>query len=116
MFADVAAWRKDLEGKRGALSGPLRVSKAGKKGDGGVMAGMLRAALTVLSDPDVPGSEKRSALSPIVERVICRKGGADVVFAPSLFDEPWGEGNDLWGKDGARQTYQTTCMGISTHR
>ena len=51
------------------------------------MAGMLKAALAVLSDPDVPGSEKRSALAPIVERVICRKGGADVVFAPGLLDE-----------------------------
>lgn len=121
VFAGIAARRKDLEEKRGALSGPLRISKGGKKGAGDIMAGMLRAALAVLADPDIPGFEKRSALSPIVERVICRKGGADVVFAPGLFDEPWGEGNDLWSKDpcskdGTRQTYQTTCIGIRTHR
>ncbi len=83
---------------------------AGKTGDGEIVAGMLKAALAVLSDPDVPGYEKRNALAPIVERMICREGGADVVFAPDFFDEPWGEGNDLWSKDGARQTHQTTCM------
>ena len=75
----------------------------------GFPAGMLKAALAVLSDPDVPGSEKRSALAPIVERVICQKGGADVIFAPGLFEEPWGKGRDA-------QTYQTTCIGISTQR
>ena len=121
VFADIAARRKELNGKRGALPGPpsagsARRPKAGKAGEGEVMAGMLKAALAVLSDPAVPGSEKRSALAPIVERVICQKGGADVVFAPGLFDKSWGEGNDLWDKDGARQTYQTTCIGISTHK
>lgn len=116
VFADIAARRKDLEGRRGALSGRARCPKPGKTGDGEVVAGMLKAALAVLSNPDVPGHEKRSALAPIVERVVCRKGGADVVFAPGLFDGPWGEGDDLWSKDGARSTYQTTCIGISTHR
>ena len=120
--------RKDLEGKRKALSGSLGRPKAGKTDDGTVMAGPLRSALAVLSDPAVPGSEKRTALSPIVERVICRKGGADVVFAPGLFEEPWGKDNGVWSKDGpgkdgslsgeesTRQTYQTTCMGMRTQR
>ena len=89
------------------------------------MAEMLRTALAVLSDPAVPGSEKRAALSPIVERVICRKGGADVVFAPGLFDEHWGQAEGLWGganvmgqsnlrsgEIGARSTCQTTCTVI----
>ena len=109
VFADIAARRKELAGKRGALPGPPRRSKVGKAGEGEIMAGMLKAALAVLSDPDVPGSEKRSALAPIVERVVCQKGGADVVFAPGLFEEPWGKGGDA-------QTYQTTCIGISTQR
>ena len=87
VFADIAARRKELNGKRGALPGPAPRPKTGRAGDREVMAGMLKAALAVLSDPDVPGSEKRSALTPIVERVICRKGGADVVFAPGLLDE-----------------------------
>ena len=133
VFADIAARRKDLEGKRKALSGSPGRSKAGKTDDGTVMAELLRSALAVLSDPAVPGSEKRTALSPIVERVICRKGGADVVFAPGLFEEPWGKDNNLWSKDNigkggldkdgslsgeenTRQTYQTTCMGINTQR
>jgi len=109
VFADIASRRRDLEGKRGVLSGPPRRPEVGKTGEGEIMAGMLKAALAVLSDPDVPGSEKRSALTPIVERVICQKGGADVVFALGLFDESWGKGGDA-------QTYQTTCIGISTQR
>ena len=121
VFADIAARRKDLEGKRKALSISPRRPKAGKTDDGSVMAGLLRSALAVLSDPAVPGAEKRGVLSPIVERVICRKGGADVVFAPGLFGDSWGKDN-MWSKDGigedgspsggesARSTYQTTCM------
>jgi len=109
VFANIAARRKELNGKRGALPGPAPRPKTGRAGDREVMAGMLKAALAVLSDPDVPGSEKRSALAPIVERVICRKGGTDVVFAPGPFDESWGKGGDT-------QTYQTTCIGISTHK
>ena len=127
VFADIAARRKDLEGKRKALSGSTGRPKAGETDDGSVMAGLLRSALAVLSDPAVPGAEKRAALSPIVERVICRKGGADVVFAPGLFGDSWSKDN-VWskgstGEDGSlsgggstRQTYQTTCIGISTHK
>ena len=87
VFADIAARRKGLEGKRKALSSSPGRPKAGKTGDGSVMAGLLRFAPAVLSDPSVPGAEKRGALAPIVERVICRKGGADVVFAPGLFGD-----------------------------
>ena len=134
VFADIAARRKDLEGKRKALSGSPGRPKAGKTDDGSVMAGLLRSALAVLSDPAVPGAEKRTALSPIVERVICRKGGADVVFAPGLFGDSWGKDNIVWskdsvwskdgigengslsGEDNARQTYHTTCIGIKTHK
>ena len=116
MFADIAARRKDLNGQWGALSGPSRRPKAGKADEGEVMAGMLKAALAVLSDLHLPGSEKRNALAPIVDRVICQKGGADVVFAPGLFDESWGGDGPLGEGGGARHTYQTTCIGISTHR
>ncbi len=115
VFADIALRRKDLEARRAALSGSHRRTKAGKKGDEAAMAGMLKAALDVLSDPNVPGSEKRSALAPIVERVICRKGGGDVVFVPGLFDEPRDNGGSLMGGDD-HQTYQTTCIGINTQR
>ncbi len=87
------------------------------------MAGLLRSALAVLSDPAVSGSEKRGALAPIVDRVICQKGGADVVFAPGLFEDFWGKNSDFLGEDnilssetGSRSTYQTTCMGINTQR
>ena len=116
VFADIASRRRALEGERGALSGPPRRPKAERVGEGEVMAGMLRSALAVLSDPAVPGSEKRGMLAPIVDRVVCRKGGADVVFVSGLFDEPWGKDNGLWSEGGARQTYQTTCMGIKTQR
>ena len=113
MFADIAARRKDLKGKRKALSGVPGRPKAGKTDDSAVMAELLRSALAVLSDPAVPGSEKRTALSTIVERVICRKGGANVVFAPGVFAEPWGkDSNFLSGEESMRQTYHTTCTVI----
>ena len=74
VFVDIAARRKDLEAKRGMLLGPPRRPKAGRTGDADVMAWMLKAALAILSDPAVPGAEKRGALAPIVDRVICQRG------------------------------------------
>ena len=62
VFAGIAARRKDLEGKRRVLGGSVGRPKAGKAEDSSVMAGLLRSALAVLSDPAVPGAEKRSAL------------------------------------------------------
>ncbi len=64
----------------------------------------------MLSDPDVPGSEKRSALAPIVERVICQKGGTDVVFAPGLVENAWGGDGPFGEEGGARHIYQTACI------
>lgn len=94
------------------LSGQTRRPKAGKTEGGDVMAEMLKQALAL-----------------IVNRVICRKEGADVIFAPNLFDEPWGRAEGLWseanilnganvlngakiphGENEARSTYQTTCI------
>jgi len=86
------------------------------------MVGLLRSALAALSDPAVPGSEKRGALAPIVDRVICQKGNADIVFAPGLFDEPWGRAEGLWREDDVpagdrvRSAYQTTCIACDVRR
>ena len=127
VFEGIAAQRPGRKAQ-GACGSPDRSKprktdgRTVKTGERTIIAGLLRSALAVLSDPAVPGAEKRTALSPIVERVICRKGGADV-FAPGLFEGFWGKNSDFLGKDGilsgeagARQTYQTTCIGINTHK
>ena len=67
--------------------------------------------------PEKPGNPGfKGPLLMLIDKVICQKGGADVVFAPGLFDESWG-GDGPVGEGGvARHTYQTTCIGISTQR
>ena len=40
------------------------------------------------------------------------KGGADVVFAPGLFEDSWSKDNILSSETGARSTCQTTCTVI----
>ena len=38
-----------------------------------------------LTSPQLEGSCKRDLLGTVIERVICRKGGAEVVFRPGMF-------------------------------
>jgi len=86
VFATIAARRKDMEDRRGVL---VRASKPQKA------AGMSDADLaTVLSDvhralasPFVTDTEKRDLVGRVIEKVICQKGGADVIFHCGLFGE-----------------------------
>ncbi len=104
LFGDLAARRKDMEARRQALAHDLR-RQAGRpsagKCSGAELAAFPGAALeeawVLLSDPDVPGSAKRDVIMTLVERVICQKGGADVVFLPGVFGGPEGDGNKPGG-------------------
>ena len=119
-FADMAARRKDMEDRRGRLvraltaerpqagaGGPRRGN--GEPGEDLALKALADAAL-VLSAPDVPGETKRDIVGMVVERVICRKDGAEVHFLPGF--GPQGEdaiGDTLhsvktvWIKDGVGQ-------------
>jgi hypothetical protein len=87
VFSNIAAERKDLENRRGVLSTTLssgaRKEKAAKSMlDFTAMVADVRRAL---ASPTVTGSEKRGLIGTIIDKVICRKGGAQVQFKPDLF-------------------------------
>lgn len=48
-------------------------------------------------------------LLTLIEKVICRKEGAEVVLLPSVLGETKAE-------ERAESTFYTTCIGIRTHR
>jgi len=113
LFADLAARRKDLENRRGTLIRLLaggqterKVSREQQMSQAVQQA--LEEAWRVLSSPDVEGYVKRDILLELVERVVCRKGGADIVFVPGLFERD--------GDKHESSIFYTTCIGISTHR
>jgi site-specific DNA recombinase len=114
LFADINARRKDLAARRReaeALAGRGSVAAA-PMADPEAQAAAFREAWEVLTDPDVPGVAKRDILQTLVDRVVCRKGGADVVFRPGVF----GEQEAGAGEDGEILTLHTTCIGIKTQR
>ena len=73
----------------------------------------MAAAWRVLTSDEVPGVEKRDLLATIVEKVVCQKEGADVVFLPGVFG-PLGEENG--SQSTTIPSLYTTCIGISTQR
>ena len=58
------------------------------------------------------GMAKRDILLLLVEKVICHKDGAEVVFHPGVFGENAGMRTD----EESVPTLYTTCIGISTHK
>ncbi len=105
-FADIAAKRKDLEDRRGTLQQSLRRIGATAKpalsetGEAAIRARALEQMQRVLSSPDVEGSVKRAIIARVIDRVICRKGGAVVVFLPGVLPVP-----EMVAEDGlARDT------------
>ena len=89
VFASIAAWRKDMEDRRGALSRVAKMQKsagATRQEEAGREV-FLRDVHKSLSSPFVTEAEKRALVGRVVEKVVCQKGGADVVFLPGLFGE-----------------------------
>ena len=114
VFGDLAARRKDMEDRRGVLSrqqaqGKLKPTQASPK-EADMTRNALADAWRVLTDPAVEGARKRQILGTIVQRVVCKKDGAQVAFVPGLFMD---EGDNL---ESSRRTCYTTCIGISTHK
>lgn len=120
VFADLAARRKDMEDRRGRLSRALTAQRP-QAGAGGPRRGIgepgedlalkaLADAALVLGAPDVPGETKRDIVGMVVERVICRKDGAEVHFLPGFgsqgadtLTDTIHTGKTVWIKDDAGQ-------------
>jgi site-specific DNA recombinase len=126
LFTDMAARRKDLLAQLSGLDVALRRSQKPQKSVDSktetrtadpAAAERIRKALEdayrVLTSEEVPGAIKRDLLMTIVERVICQKAGADIVFRPGVL------GVEMMGINLGTEpssTCQTTCMGINTQR
>lgn len=104
LFGDIAAERKDLEGRRGVLSLRLQATRQEPKPSQAPSsqaalpdaAALLGQARKVLEAPGVAGVVKRDIVGAVIERVICRKGkktrgrgkiaGAEIIFRPGALD------------------------------
>lgn len=78
------------------------------------MSRALEDALTALTDENVTGPEKRLLLGTIVDKVIPHKEGADVYFAPSIFQAA--EGEDGTDSDRSLHSFHTTCIVCKVRR
>ena len=89
VFAGIVARRKDLENRRGALSRVGRTKKSGGMApqEGAGRGVFLRDVYKSLTSPFVTQAEKRALVGRVVEKVVCRKDGADIVFLPGLHGE-----------------------------
>lgn len=111
-MADIAIRRKDIENRRGELSRQLTSRQSGCADDPRkvVTETILEDTLKVLTSEAMSGSEKHEAILHIVDRVVCQKDGAEVVFAPGLFESETG------GEQARESIVQTTCIGINTQK
>lgn len=76
----------------------------------------LEQAWRVLNSPDIEGYVKRDLLLTVIEKVICQKDGAEVVFRPGVFGEALNTGAKTDQEEEGFPTLYTTCMGIRTQR
>jgi hypothetical protein len=119
VFAQLAGRHKDMEDRRRILSSSLSRSTRLPKdrirqADEMFVSQALEEAIRALTSEYTTGQEKRVLLGTVVDKVISHKEGADVVFAQSITNALLG-GNDT-GNGESRDTFHTTCIGMSTHR
>ena len=89
-FAELAARRTWLQDRRGVLAHSLaRVTGAGQPKQGKKEADLRPAILAdvyeALTSEDLEGVEKRNLIGRVVDKVICHKDGAEVVFSSGVF-------------------------------
>ena len=121
VFAGIAAERKDLENRRSQLARRLKngnlpprqetarqketlrkkETARQKETDQSAAARALALAYEVLTSEAVPNSKKRAIIGTLVDKVICQKDGAKVVFLPSVIgqEEEKPIGNDPYEND-----------------
>ena len=123
MFADIAARRKALHARRAASersTNPVPAQKPATKRTARIKTPNMENALQafeqawrVLNSPAIEGHIKRDLLLTVIDRVICQKDGAEVVFLPGVFGEA---GEQKEAEQKAEPTLYTTCIGIRTQR
>lgn len=86
-FASSAARRKDLENRRGLIAMRLRPQGAGRPSPRNWNDEALRSVTKILDSPVISTAGKRCLIGQVVEKVVPRKDGADVIFVPTTFDE-----------------------------
>jgi len=106
VFGEMAARRKDMEDRRGVLRRVL--NKDAGAGKGGARSSASSSASSdealrlrgladlrrLLDSPDVPTARKRDLLGTVIEKVIPRKDGAEVIYLPGLLDVDEDDGED----------------------
>jgi hypothetical protein len=100
MLSKIALRRKELMDRlRLARTdhGEIKPSLSASKVDLKQVLSDIKLALT---SEHVTGAEKRDLLGSIVDRVVCRKDGADVHFLPGLFDQ--------LGRETVQMTFTTS--------
>lgn len=90
VFAELAARRALLQDRHGVLAQSLaRAMGASQPGRGKKEADLKPAILAdvyeALTSEDLEGVEKRNLIGRVVDRVICHKDGAEVVFSSGIF-------------------------------
>ena len=116
MFIEIAARRKALQqGLQSCLTPPEPRLRKKPRSEAATEAALLalEQAWRVLNSPDIEGHVKRDLLLTVIEKVICHKDGAEVVFHPGVFGE--NAGTRTKNKESVPTLY-TTCIGIKTHR
>ena len=87
-FSAIAVRRKDMQDRRGVLSQSVtRVTGAKPQGQQAedLTPTILADVLEALTSEELEGVEKRNLVGRVVDKVICHKDGAEVVFAPGVF-------------------------------
>jgi hypothetical protein len=119
VFGELAARRKDMEDRRGVLRRALDMAGAGKGGarpsapsdsisEEALRLQGLADLRRVLDSPDVPTARKRDLLGTVIEKVIPRKDGAEIVYLPGLLDD------DLDDEEADGADHEDTVQGVST--
>lgn len=90
VFADLAARRKDMEARRGTLQKTLTATPqkaAGRPSEDALRRQGLADLTRVLTSPEVPETTKRDLIGTVIEKVICRKDGAEIVYLPGIMED-----------------------------
>ena len=90
VFAGISARRKDMQDRRAVLVQTLDRGHGAKPRERGEQEADMRLTVLVdvheaLTSAELEGVEKRNLIGQVVDRVICHKEGAEVVFAPGVF-------------------------------
>ena len=86
-FADIRAQRQAWEEKRTSLAKQTRPTAPCQSWTAADFPRILADVRRVLTDPAVPGDEKRDAIGQLVERVYPLQDGARVTFLPGVLGE-----------------------------